>query len=544
MGTRFDVTRRLGAGLITTGLLVALVVTSVALLPPSGAGAAGPTVTNCNDSGAGSLRQAVASAVSGDTVAFALSPSCATITLRSTIDIATNLTILGPGAGTLAVSGGGSVVFAVASEVTDASVSGITIEDGSTGIDNAGTVTVTGCTVRNNGGGIRNQGTLTVLDSTLSDNTVGGVNGSGGGGIENQGTATVNDSTLEDNRAAHGVDGGAIANYSGSLTITDSTLSANRTGKGFGGGIYTRGGTTAITDSTLSGNSSFDAGGGGIEDESGTVVISDSTLSDNSSLSRTGGGAIASDGAVDISDSTLWDNSAPRGDGGGVSNTGTLTISNSTLAGNGARRGGAIFTDASATVTASLLARSAGADCSGTITDGGDNLDDDGSCALDAATDLSDTPAGLDPAGLRANGGPTETIGLIPGSPALGAVADASLCATRDQRGEPRPAPCDIGAVELTVPARAITSSDSATATVGVPFSFMVTTSGSPVPSITKSGALPTGLRLVRNHDGTATISGKATTAGTTHFTVDATFGAGRTKSVVSQTFSLTVDTA
>ena len=66
----------------------------------------------------------------------------------------------------------------------------------------------------------------------------------------------------------------------------------------------------------------------------------------------------------------------------------------------------------------------------------GYNLDDDGTCGFTGGTgDLSDTPSGLDPTGLHANGGPTDTIALEPGSAAIDAVADPSLCPATDQRG-------------------------------------------------------------------------------------------------------------
>ena len=55
------------------------------------------TVTNTNDSGAGSLRQAIASAVSGDTIKFSPSLSGQTITLSSQLDITKNLVVDGSG---------------------------------------------------------------------------------------------------------------------------------------------------------------------------------------------------------------------------------------------------------------------------------------------------------------------------------------------------------------------------------------------------------------------------------------------------------------
>ena len=89
-----------------------------------------------------------------------------------------------------------------------------------------------------------------------------------------------------------------------------------------------------------------------------------------------------------------------------------------------------------------------GLDCAGegTLTDGGYNLDDDGSCKF-SGTSLSGTAAGLDPAGLQYNGGPTKTILLESGSAAIDHVTLGADCAGNDQRGVAWPTPCDIGAV-------------------------------------------------------------------------------------------------
>jgi hypothetical protein len=154
---------------------------------------------------------------------------------------------------------------------------------------------------------------------------------------------------------------------------------------------------------------------------------------------------------------------------------------------------------------------------------------------------VSDTPSGLAPGVPADNGGPTKTIALEPGSPAINAVTNASLCAVPDQRGVARPTPCDIGAVNLVLPPRVITSPDTATATVGSPFSFTITTTGVPAPSITKKGTLPKHLRLLKDGEGTATIAGTPVKAGVSTFSVDATYRTGVTKTVITQPFTLTV---
>ena len=139
------------------------------------------TVTNTNDSGPGSLRAEIAAAKTNTTIVF--DPSVeGTITLTSgELDITSNLTIQGPGADNLTVSGGGnSRVFEVGPKAK-VTLSGLTISNGLNFIL-AGNFS--------EGGGVFNHGTLTVSGCTLSDNLA----GSGGGGIYNAGTLTVSNS--------------------------------------------------------------------------------------------------------------------------------------------------------------------------------------------------------------------------------------------------------------------------------------------------------------------------------------------------------------
>jgi predicted outer membrane repeat protein len=165
-------------------------------------------------SGPGSLRDAIGTAAPGDTIAFNL-PNPSVITLSSTLTINSNLSIQGPGATQLAVSGNNVVanVFSINVGVT-VNVSGLTIEKGNAnairggGINNLGTLTVTNCTLSDNsatfGGGIENAhgATLIVTNSTFSGNSA--INGSGGGRINNLGTLTVTNCTFSDNSAGFG----------------------------------------------------------------------------------------------------------------------------------------------------------------------------------------------------------------------------------------------------------------------------------------------------------------------------------------------------
>ena len=300
-------------------LIAAFLLVAQASLPVV-AQAATITVSNTGDSGAGSLRAALASAADGDTIdATGVS---GTIFLTSGELLVTNsLTILGPGPATLAVNGNfpntTNRVFHIINSVT-ASISSLTITKGRTpsfgsggGIFNAGaTLTVSNCTVTGNsafngGGGIFSSGgataTLTIVDSIISSNSNG--NGNGGGGIDNAGAMlTVSNSTVIGNSSPLG--GGIFNSGVATLTIAYSAISSNSSD--IGGGIYNDGccngaASLIIVNSTLSGNRAtvINGDGGGIYNigvfsGSATVTISNSTLSGNFAVEF--GGGIYNDG--------------------------------------------------------------------------------------------------------------------------------------------------------------------------------------------------------------------------------------------------------
>jgi hypothetical protein len=431
------------------------------------------TVMNLNDSGPDSLRQAILDTPSGGTVDFQ-SGLTGTITLTSgELAISQDLTIAGPGAGVLTVSGNhASRVFDIAANyIVD--ISGLTIADGMVQGPDA------------QGGGILNAGTLTVTNSTLRGNSAGGVFGSGrGGGIYNQsGTLTVASSTLTGNFTSGPVNYGGIYN-SGTLTVTSSTLSGNSPTFGVGGGIYNSG-TLTVISSTLSGNSAIT--GGGIFNLNGTLTVISSTLRDNSAVGfRSGGGVgggIYNSGTLTVTSSTLTGNSATAGGvGGGIYNSGTLTVTSSTLTGNSAgSQGGGIFsatpavTSSGNTIVAGNSASSS-PDVTGALTSQGYNLIGDGSGGSGyTSTDLVGTATNpIDPklGPLQDNGGPTQTRALLPGSPALNAGDPAQL-GVADQRGVVRRGGVNIGAYQASASAFALTALTAATA--GAPFGLVVT---------------------------------------------------------------------
>ena len=194
-------------------------------------------VTNTNDSGLGSLRQALAIANDGDTIdATGVS---GVITLSTGVLLVNKtVAINGPGADVLAVDGNAaSAVFQVNAN---------------------GPVTISDVTIRNGqgrfGGGILNNdaGALTVISSTITGNMA-----PFGGGIYNGGGLTIVNSTLSGNMASS--EGAGIYNAV-TLTISNSTFSGNAA-RGEGGACI-NGGMLLITNSTLNGNSALDVGGG------------------------------------------------------------------------------------------------------------------------------------------------------------------------------------------------------------------------------------------------------------------------------------------
>ncbi len=254
------------------------------------------------------------------------------------------------------------------------------------------------------GGGIGNAGTLTISHSTISNNT----KFLAGGGIVNGGTLTINRCFIFNN-AARGFcfpkcvssSGGGIAN-GGTLTINNSTLRGN--GAGYGGGI----------------------------DNSANLAINNSTFSGNSAANF----------------------------GGGIYSYGTLTISNSTISGSSANSGGGIYNQSGSTVALqnSIVANNlSGGNCHGSMTSNGYNLSSDDTCNFNNTGDLNNIDPKLGQLGNY--GGPTQTIPLLSGSPAIDA-GNPSGCTdghghllTTDQRGKPRPdkedsGGCDMGAYE------------------------------------------------------------------------------------------------
>lgn len=185
-------------------------------------------VTTLADAGAGSLRQAIVDAndrPGSDRIEFGPSVR-GTITLTSgELSITDDLTVNGPGADTLTVSGNNaSRIFAIdgTTALVSVSLSGMSLVSGR---------------AERGGGILVSQAVLEILSCVLAGNFATGARFGGGGGIYSSlGTLTVARSTLSGNVASPSA-GGAIYNFMGTLTVTGSVLSGNSaTGLAFGGG--------------------------------------------------------------------------------------------------------------------------------------------------------------------------------------------------------------------------------------------------------------------------------------------------------------------
>jgi CSLREA domain-containing protein len=238
------------------------------------------------------------------------------------------------------------------------------------------------------------------------------------------------------------------------LTITGPTTSPGITLDGGGANevMDVLSTTMHIANLTIA-NGSGDQGGG-IINNIGTLTVTNSTFSGNSAPT---GGGIDNAGTLTVTNSTFSGN---RGIAGCIYNSGTLTVTNSTFSGNSAgREGGSIYNIGSATLKGTILAATTGGgNCNGTIDDSGYNISDDGTCGF-TKTGTASNGENLNPGGLANNGGPTMTIALVTGSPAIAAIPAASCTdasgnpLTTDQRGDVRPSQahpnfCDIGAYE------------------------------------------------------------------------------------------------
>jgi hypothetical protein len=212
------------------------------------------TVLNTNDNGAGSLRQAIANISPGGTIAFDPSLAGKTILLTSgELLLAQNLTINGPGANQLTLSGNqSSRVLDIAPNVTNV-ISGLTIADG-----------LAGATIPNPnfGGGIYNGGDLTLINCTIRGNSATNTSAGWGGGIYSTNILRMIGCTVGPTNEAGFVGGGIYAHNNSFLQMLNCTVASNTCPFEVGGVAANTGATTFLTNCTITGNSDGTLAGG------------------------------------------------------------------------------------------------------------------------------------------------------------------------------------------------------------------------------------------------------------------------------------------
>ena len=478
----------------TTRILAALLsvaaVLSVSLPPAVASGAV--AVTNHNDSGPGSLRQAIADAAPGDLVQV---PAGTYMLSSGELVVAKDLTIAGAGSGVTVIDAQtASRVIHTEGAGNQVTISGVTIRNGKA-------VPAPGTTEAEGGGVLNDQATLTLTDDLITGNTAfadtlgrdrSGGNADGGGVFSNGRLNLVRTDIRGNSATAVGGDShaggrasGGGAEALGSVDIRSSTFDENL--------ADARGGQGDVNPNQTGGV----AGGGGLSvSQSGpAATVSATTFTRNeadgssgpgsSTGTAFGGGASLEDNTARISQTNVTYNAnlalalAGQTFGGGVVFQGDQgqSLTNATLSGNTAtagtsNRGGNIYVSVDETVAIENTIVKAGAadpgspNCSvveGTLSSLGHNIESGQDCKFNAPGDLADTAPLL--AALTDNGGPVQTIALHTGSPAINAGA-ARACPSTDARGVLRPAgtACDIGAFEVATP-RASTARASAIAT-------------------------------------------------------------------------------
>jgi Ca2+-binding RTX toxin-like protein len=498
------------------------------------------TVSNSNPSGLGSLQQAIGDANAGDTITFAAGVTGKTILLKDFgIAIGKDLTIDGPGATKLAVSGaalsqGGSVFNIIAG--ANVNISGLTITGGfgststAGGVNNEGTLTLTDCAVTANsserkGGGILNDAgaSLHLVRCQIDSNTVIGK----GGGIYNAGSLTIDDSAItgnSENNSSSNDGGGGISNAdAGEITINNSSFVNNIATGGAGGIDIENTGPAGVTiNGALFNSNTYDLRGnfgaasfsivaaGGIDLQAGSLHVHNATFMNNQAVpnvnvssssggdlvavSHLGGAIQVSGGTADVDDSTFFNNN-----GGGEIDARAFTPSTATAtvtarAGGGIEASGGTVTVRSVTMVSNFGGSGGGAqnanNTAGTFDTKGDSsifaaggdisaqnsfLQNQSTPFTDAGNNFTGSDGMLD--FLSSNGGSTPTFALKTGSPLIDAGNNAGAVGATDQRGSNRIVnnTIDIGAVEFQPAADLNATSSPNPSTFGQSVTFTAT---------------------------------------------------------------------
>lgn len=449
---------------------------AILLLGFSTAHAAEFTVTNLNDSGSGSLRQAIldANKQSGKHIIHFKASLSGILRIANALVISRDITINGPGKEVLTIDGNLKTIFHIDKPTAIATISGLTITNGGMAIMNRGKLTIEKCDIsHNNQEGIYNyhdiNAKLVVNDSILSKNQKQGIRNNGG-------DVTLNRVELSDN------DSSGAYNYKGPMSVDHGTISNNR-----GGGIVNNDGNLTVKNSSIDSNQST-SWGAGIYSYSEQLTIANTTFSNNISSGCGGGIYIGKSTSANVYNNTLSGNEASQGGGLCINHGASLAPFNLTLSGNRASNTGGgihIYRGSTLLMGNSLVVGNRTTtggntgieiyNSNGTFSSRGYNLfGQNGISGLTNATQATTdkilagaVKTAIHP--LADNDGPTKTHLLVAGSPAINA-GDNSLIpkdVTTDQRDKKRieNARVDIGAVE--VPAAPSTYKFSVTSIVG-----------------------------------------------------------------------------
>jgi hypothetical protein len=411
------------------------------------------TVTSNADSGSGTLRAAIGSASSGDTINFAVT---GTIQLASALSISQPVTIQGPGSSILTIEGSGAdSVFVIAPGADFVLITGLTITGGHAAL----------------GGGIFIQGGAAIFNCDITGNTA----TQRGGGIYRMTPTSATyraivDCTIEHNTA--GIGGGGVYFPSGGAPgfVQHCLIQANTDNGPEGGGGISSNGTLTISGSTFLSNNSVDnepnppGGGGGICNQaSGQLIVTTSTFSGN--IAQQGGGLYnlalnnGSTTGANLSNCTFDGNNVAyqnTSSGGGILNRGSLTLTNCTITNNTSdNSGGGFYQDDNTGTTALRNCILALNTASNNASDGHAMMIQGDYNLIQNIQGISFSPAathnivGQDPQvnALGDYGGPTFTVALKSASPAID-MGDDSVAPLGDQRGYTRLNASDIGAFE------------------------------------------------------------------------------------------------
>ena len=407
-------------------------------------------VTNVNSSGAGSLRQAILDAGIEDITTINFQPGIVgnTIGFGGQMILDRDIIINGPGALVMSITPDyGQRVFQVDSHKTV--IYGLTFRDGLVFGEDAASGAAGG---NERGGAILNSGDLSLFDCVISNNIVqGGAGGDMNGGFAGNGGIGR---------------GGGIANF-GTLALTRCTLATNSALGGLGG----------LSDNPDNDGYGGDALGGGLYSE-GSVHLTNCTVYANRAIGgsspvgngNTTGGGICNyaNNPLDLATCTVANNIAFSGSGGGIYDAGSSGVyRNSTIALNQSGSGGGLHASGCNIGNCIIAANNnggTGPDIQGGFNSSDYNLIQAGNGWFTTGGSITYTIVGLNPllGPLQNNGGPTLTMALLPGSPAIDHGTNFGI--TLDQCGRARPFDLpeianvlggdgtDIGAFELVIP--------------------------------------------------------------------------------------------